>query len=73
MAYYINLLGNVLLISALLLILACYVLITLDKGLWHVLQMLAPWNVLNYLAMGIAVAPGLALKTWASNIKAMNS
>jgi hypothetical protein len=69
MATMINLIGNVLLIAALVLILLCYISIGMDKGIWHVLQMLAPWNIMNYLAMGIAVAPGIALKTWARNIK----
>jgi len=73
MATIINLIGNVLLIVAIILILLCYISIGMDKGIWYVLKMFAPWNIINYLAMGIAVAPGLAFKTWASNIKNRNA
>lgn len=48
-----------------IIILASYVMIWLQDGIWKLLDILSPWNVVNWVAVVLTLAPGLLLLHWA--------
>lgn len=43
--------------------------IAMKEGLWAALQMLSPFNVINFIATAITLAPGIALINWGQKLK----
>ncbi|WP_133484766.1 hypothetical protein [Aliiroseovarius marinus] len=43
--------------------------IAMNDGIWAAIQMLSPFNVMNFIATVITLAPGIALITWGQKLK----
>jgi hypothetical protein len=60
-----NAIGNTLVVLGFLFIGLCLISVAVDKGLYAVLKLLAPWNIANYFMMFLTILPGLLFKMWA--------
>ena len=43
--------------------------IAMTQGLWAALQMLSPFNIINFITTVITLAPGIALIAWGEKLK----
>lgn len=69
MARIVTFLGRVLLIGGCALIMVGLAGIAMKQGLWAALEMLSPFNLVNFIAMVITLAPGVALIAWGEKLK----
>lgn len=69
MARVVTILGWVLLAGGAALVLLGLAGIAMKEGLWAALQMLSPFNVTNFIATAITLAPGIALIMWGQKLK----
>ena len=69
MAKAVSILGWVLLAGGAGLVLIGLAGIAMKEGLWAALQMFSPFNVINFIATAITLAPGIALIMWGQKLK----
>lgn len=59
--------------AALLLIVGCSLGVLANKGLWELVKLFNPFNIINYIVMFAVLVPGIALRAWADHIKESKS
>lgn len=69
MARAVTVLGWVFLAGGVGLILLGLVGIAMTDGVWAALQTLSPFNVVNFIATVVTLAPGIVLITWGQKLK----
>lgn len=70
MARVVTILGWVLLVAGAALVITGLASIAIKDGIWAALQLLSPFNVVNFVAIVTALAPGIALIAWGERLKA---
>jgi len=66
----IKVLGQGWVLLATLVIVASYGMIWWKDGFWALADILSPWNVINFVAVLVTLAPGLLLIYWADRRRA---
>ena len=69
MAKALNIIGNILLGLACFIIVIAYILVAINQGMDKLFDMLSPFNIFNWIAVILALLPGIVLKVIASKIK----
>ena len=69
MAKIVTFLGYVLLLVGAAWIVIGLAGIAMTQGLWAAIQMLSPFNIVNFIATIITLAPGFALIVWGEKLK----
>ena len=69
MAKTVTFLGWVLLLAGVAWIVIGLAGIAMTQGLWAAIQMLSPFNIVNFIATVITLAPGFALIVWGEKLK----
>lgn len=68
MARAVSLLGWAFLVGGICLVVIGLAGIAVREGLWAALQMLSPFNIVNFIAVMITLAPGLLLIRWGEHL-----
>lgn len=68
-AKIIDVIGVVWLVLAFCIIFVGYAGVWYFNGLGALLEMLSPFNVLNFIAVVLTILPGIALRAWARHIR----
>lgn len=69
MAKSVTILGWLLLIAGAGIILVGLAGIAMTDGLWAAIQILSPFNIANFIATVVTLAPGLLLITWGQKLR----
>jgi len=64
--------GYIWLTAAMLFILACLAVVYMKRGLPELLEILSPFNVLNWIVTVITLSPGIAALALAERLKRKN-
>lgn len=64
-----NVIANILFFGGAFFILACLFSVAYEKGIWAVLKILSPFNIVNYFLMFLALLPGILVKMLSEKVK----